>query len=260
MSTKRLILNATNKGGCGKSTFTVNLVQYLREHPWHPRFAAFDPDHANLTLRAFHPDVHFMDVDDPESMDRAVEVLEECDISVVDGLGSQQRRTFQKWIDETNLFSVTDAFDARITYVLMIEEDSETIEQAGEMMQLAGDSVDWLIVLNQRFNRRFSTWELSAQRELALSLGAREMILPKIPELLMTYMGNTKQTLSAAAGNPEVKILDRQRFKNLQRAIYASFDSVVDYIFPESAFDDVDPVDPSYSPEDAAPDVAKEAE
>src|SRR6202008_4543057 len=57
---KRLILILNGKGGVGKSFFAVNLVQYLKDRQI--AHAAFDSDDENSTLKRFHSEAEFINV------------------------------------------------------------------------------------------------------------------------------------------------------------------------------------------------------
>jgi cellulose biosynthesis protein BcsQ len=51
------------KGGVGKSFFAVNFVQYLKDKGI--PCTAVDTDNENSTLKRFHPEALFLDIEDP---------------------------------------------------------------------------------------------------------------------------------------------------------------------------------------------------
>ena len=55
------------KGGVGKSFFAVNLVQYLKDHSI--AHLAIDTDNENSTLKRFHPEATFLDIEDTKQID-----------------------------------------------------------------------------------------------------------------------------------------------------------------------------------------------
>jgi len=64
---KRLDLILNGKGGVGKSFFAVNFVQYLKDKGI--THVAIDSDNENSTLKRFHPDARFVDLDDRRGPD-----------------------------------------------------------------------------------------------------------------------------------------------------------------------------------------------
>lgn len=230
-ASKRLVLSASDKGGCGKSFFTIQLLQYLKEHPEEPKFRGFDPDHANRTLLAYHPDVaSFIDVDKPNSIDECVRVLESADISVVDGLGSQAKRTFRSWAEEVNLFDIAPDLDLAVTYVCIVEEDRDTILQTKDALTATGDKVNWIIVKNFKQAKSLSLWEESATRKMAQELGAIEIELPKLAEHLAVFLTSRSMPVGIAAQCPEISILDRQRYITYWRNLKAELEKAEAYI------------------------------
>jgi hypothetical protein len=212
---KRLIMMATDKGGVGKSFFCVQLMEWLARHPLKPGFAGFDPDHENKTLLRFHPDhTRFINVDMPDSIDICVSSLQEGnDISVVDGLGAQQKKTFQGWVDDVRLFEVTDQLDLRITYVLLIEEDPDVINQSRRMMDLVGDQVDWLVVRNLVRGPFTDLWESSTARKVARELNATEIEFIRVPDKVAKYCQGKNLPLATAAEEGDLWLLDKNRIE-----------------------------------------------
>jgi cellulose biosynthesis protein BcsQ len=58
---KRLDFILNGKGGVGKSFFAVNFVQFLKDKGI--AHVAIDSDNENSTLKRFHPDTRFLDLD-----------------------------------------------------------------------------------------------------------------------------------------------------------------------------------------------------
>lgn len=239
---KRLVISSTNKGGAGKSFFCVNLVEWLKSQESQPEFKAFDPDHANKTLLAFHPDVtEFVDVDRSKSMDACVQVLgTDVDISVVDGLGSQQKKAMMAWAEEINLFEVCEDVGVRITFVNIVEDDRDLIRQLKELMTEIGNKVDWVLVRNHKQSKEFFMWENSAAQKQARDLNAIEIELPRVPDHLAAWCNDKALTLVAAQTfKPEDEdeegpsMLDQQRFRTYWRLIDAEIDKASRYFLPQ---------------------------
>lgn len=232
---KRLILSATNKGGVGKSFLCIQLVEWLKRHPAKIAFTAFDPDHANTTLSSVHPDVtEFMDVETPRSIDRAVSVFKDKDISICDGLGSQQKKTFMAWAHEIDLFSIKEEIGFGITFLVVIEEDRDVILQTQELLKSVGDKVDWVIMKNHKQSTHNTLWEGTETQRLAHELKAIEIDIPRLHEHVATLL-TAKQWSVAQAADLVENIMDRNRYRTLWRLISSEFEKAERYLLPSEA-------------------------
>jgi|SRR5580698_8781560 cellulose biosynthesis protein BcsQ len=79
---KRLDLMLHGKGGVGKSFFAVNFVQFLKDKGIAP--IAIDSDNENSTLKRFHPDTRFLDLNNRRELDGIFTALEKADLVVMD--------------------------------------------------------------------------------------------------------------------------------------------------------------------------------
>src|ERR1700733_4792833 len=70
------------KGGVGKSFFAVNFVQYLKDQGI--AHAAVDTDNENSTLKRFHPESLFLDIEDPTEIDSVFATLDKTDLVIMD--------------------------------------------------------------------------------------------------------------------------------------------------------------------------------
>ena len=231
---KRIVLSSSNKGGVGKSFFNIQYVEWLREHPEKPTFRAFDPDDANKTLLSYHSEVtQFIDVDRSQSLDACLTVLsDEVAVSVVDGLGSQQKKTMLAWAKEISLFEVCRDNGIQITFVQIIEDDRDVILQCRSLLEEIGDAVDWLFVLNQKQGKDFMMWKDSETRKLAYALGGIEMVLPKVPDHIAVWCSSNRQSLVQAQSDKRPHLLDQQRFRTYWRLIKEEMDQVSKVLLP----------------------------
>jgi len=88
---KRINTIINGKGGVGKSFFAVNLIQYLKDKSI--PHVAIDTDNENSTLKRFHPEATFLDIEDAKEIDSIFAVLDTADLVVVD-CGRLQRIFF----------------------------------------------------------------------------------------------------------------------------------------------------------------------
>ncbi|MDD5200225.1 MAG: hypothetical protein PHC88_10540 [Terrimicrobiaceae bacterium] len=219
---KRLILVAMDKGGVGKSFFTILLSQWL--HAQSREFLAFDPDYLNSTLTRFVPESQFLDIRHSENLDRIIEVMEEHPLVLVDGVGSQQR-IFLDWLEETNLLTLRHAMRLELTLVLIVEEDKDTVHQAGEAVSRIGDQVDWLVVRNQKTMPSSRIYDHSKARKELLSCGAKEITLPKMNPEQVFFLQQQSMTIERALDSNRLFLIDRQRLVDYRRAIFSQFDA-----------------------------------
>jgi cellulose biosynthesis protein BcsQ len=80
--TKRINLILNGKGGVGKSFFAVNFVQFLKDR--NVEYSAYDCDNENSTLKRFHADVEFFNLEGRRALDPIFRSLEKSDLGVLD--------------------------------------------------------------------------------------------------------------------------------------------------------------------------------
>jgi hypothetical protein len=219
---KRLILVAMDKGGVGKSFFTILLTQWLHER--HKAFLAFDPDYHNSTLTRFVPESQFLDIRHSENLDRIIEVMEDHPLVLVDGVGSQQR-IFLDWLEETNLLKLRHAMNLELTLVLIVEEDKDTVHQAGEAVSRIGTQVDWLVVRNFKTMPTTRIYDQSKARKELLGCGAKEMSMAKMTDHLVVYLQQQSLTIERALGDGRLFLIDRQRLVDYRKSIFSQFEA-----------------------------------
>lgn len=239
---KRFILEATDKGGVGKTFVMTQLIQYLKEEYPGLNLKAYDPDEANKSLLAFQEDITSMvNVEDPLALDRMALNLQEYDVVLVDGLGSQQTNVFQHWIEDTSLLDVLEELGAKPTFLLVVTDDRENIKQARRILEMRGDRVEWLIVRNrltprqmERPDDRSSTdlWLGSETRKLALELGAKEILFPELVPTFAKLLNKDMIPVSVGASSEVYDVLARNRYKTTWRKIKAAFDNAKEVILP----------------------------
>src|SRR5512132_1743811 len=70
---KQINLIINGKGGVGKSFFATNFVQYLKD--FGIAHCAIDSDHENSTLKRFHPESEFINLEHRREIDRVFTAL-----------------------------------------------------------------------------------------------------------------------------------------------------------------------------------------
>lgn len=206
---------ASDKGGVGKSFWTVNYVQWLKDTQ--RVFRAIDPDNTNSTLTRFHPDALFVDVANPESMDQIALSFDEVPLVVVDGMGGQ-KGVFLNWMESVDLFSIAPELGIQITFVIIVDEDKDTVYQAGETLRQIGKEVDWVVIRNLKTVGKTSIWDESEARKTAYSLGAREITFPKFSDHLISTLQKLNLPISRAVADARFNLLDQTRCKKYVEA------------------------------------------
>src|SRR5881628_3354402 len=111
---KRINLIINGKGGVGKSFFATNFVQYLKDQQM-PHIA-IDTDNENSTLKRFHPDARFVDLDNRRALDGIFGALEKSNLVVMD-CRAASTDLFIDYFEEIDLLEVLSALDTALTLV-----------------------------------------------------------------------------------------------------------------------------------------------
>lgn len=237
-STKRLVLVATNKGGVGKSTAIINIADHLNEQGI--PFVAFDPDHANASFARFFAKedgsredfMRLVNIADDSSLDQITRVFDEenANLVLVDGVGAQQE-TFLNWIEDIGLFDRAKEMNLRITFVLVVDEDKDTVDQALAVAGRAGEEVDYLVIRNLKNSEETRIYDSSTARKMLTGpLNGKEITFPKLKGNLVSIIQSESLRLSEAEKHDKVYVNDRMRFKRYRSLVEAELAKVKDLI------------------------------
>jgi hypothetical protein len=229
--TKRLVVPATSKGGVGKSYLTINLCEWLRAQG--VPFVAFDPDWCNSSLTRFFPEAEFIDISEAVHLDNVIRAFERTDLVLTDGVGSLQAK-FIDWLEETRVFDLREDLSLDITMLLIIEEDKETVFQAGQAVQRIGDRANWLVVRNLKTSPVTEIYDNSNARKALLEVGAKEITMERLPWNLNSMLQKTSKSLGALTEDESIFFLERQRMRSYQQRLFDEFSSARDFLLPGS--------------------------
>ena len=238
MKRKRLILVATDKGGVGKSTFSIHVADYLKEKG--EKFIAFDPDSANNSFARFFTEngkpekwMRFINIMEDTSLDQITKALEEeTDIVLVDGIASQQK-AFLNWIEEIDLFNRRKELSLDITFVLVVDEDVDTVEQVLTTVKRAEENVEYLVVKNLKNAETSEIYDSSQARKMINLFSPIEIVFPKLKGPLVTIIQSKSLTLSKASKDERVYKNDQMRFGNYKKRIWGELDKAKDLLVPK---------------------------
>lgn len=237
--TRRFLISATCKGGVGKSFFLVNLADWYVELD--QPFVFFDSDACNGTLTRFYPDSKFLDLENErEGTQKLFEALEASEVIAWDAVGARTGY-LPEWIEQSLLTHENAHPDFRPTVILMIEEDKDTVFQAGETARILGDKVDWLVVKNLKTCSTTEIYDNSKARQELLRLGAVEITMERVPWSLLATIQRTSRTLSSLVLDESLPFLERQRLRTFQRRFFEQLETARHLLLPARTTETVEP-------------------
>ncbi|MGI8966183.1 MAG: hypothetical protein ACR2H1_08880, partial [Limisphaerales bacterium] len=170
---KRLDLILNGKGGVGKSFFAVNFVQFLKDRGI--AHAAIDSDNENSTLKRFHPDTRFLDLDNRRELDGIFAALEKSNLVVMD-CRAASTDLFIDYFAEIDLSAVLSELGATLTLVMPVNHESDSVDQIQRLADQFGKKCNYVVVRNASHSESFALFESSEVRaQLKEKLGGREI-------------------------------------------------------------------------------------
>ena len=230
---KQINLVINGKGGVGKSFFATNFVQYLKDRGHDHR--AIDSDHENSTLKRFHPEADFINLEHRREIDAVFTTAETSDLLVID-CRAASTDLFIDFFDEVGLTEVLRTLDARLTVICPVNHEADSVEQVRILSDALENECRWLVLKNEAHSDAFKIYENSkTRRRLLDSLAAREITMPRLYDWLVTSLNEHNVTITTALRDPEFNLLDRQRLKHWQSRFNQQLDGVDDLILPHRA-------------------------
>ena len=227
---KQINLVINGKGGVGKSFFAVNFIQYLKDRGHVHR--AIDSDHENSTLKRFHPESDFINLEHRREIDRMFTTVENCDLLVID-CRAASTDLFIDFFDEVGLAEVLRTLDARLTVICPVNHEADSVEQLRILSAALGDGCRWVIVKNEAHSDTFKLYESSkTRRHLLDALYAREIAMPRLHDWLVAALNEHNVPITAGLQHPGFNLLDRQRLKHWQTGFYRLLESAADLLLP----------------------------
>lgn len=228
---KKINTVINGKGGVGKSFFAVNFVQYLKDNGI--AHTAVDTDNENSTLKRFHPEATFLDIEDPTEIDSVFAALDKTDLVVMD-CRAASTDIFLDYFEEVRIFDLLKSFDASLNLIMPVNHETDSVEQIRSISDRLNRNANYLIVKNEALSGRFANYETSTTRtRLVKELAAKEIIMPKLYDWLVADLNRHDSTISAAIKNPAFDFFNRQRLQNWQHGFYDELKSVRDLLLPK---------------------------
>ena len=229
---KQLVIILNGKGGVGKSFFATNLVQYLKDQQIEHH--AIDTDNENSTLKRFHSEAEFININNVQEIDALFAALEKSSLVVVD-CRAASTDIFLDYFAEVRAFEILEMLDAALTIVSPVNHEADSVEQVKIIAEALGAKSRYLIVRNQAHSEQFRIYDNSQTRSRVLGeLAGREIVMPRLYDWLVTGLNETNLSMTAAIAGSEFSLVDRQRLKNWQAHFYEQLDLVRDLILPNA--------------------------
>jgi CobQ/CobB/MinD/ParA nucleotide binding domain len=227
---KRLDLILNGKGGVGKSFFAVNFVQFLTDRGI--AHIAIDSDNENSTLKRFHPDTRFLDLNNRRELDGIFSALEKANLVVMD-CRAASTDLFIDFFTEIDLPTVLSAMGATLTLVMPVNHESDSVDQIQRLADQFGKKCNYVVVRNAAHSESFALFESSEVRaQLKDKFGGREITMTRMQDWLVESLNAENLTITAATKHPAFSLLDRQRLQTWQRKLYTEIESVTDLLLP----------------------------
>jgi CobQ/CobB/MinD/ParA family nucleotide binding protein len=225
-----IILNG--KGGVGKSFFATNFVQFLKDKKI--PHVAIDTDNENSTLKRFHSEAEFINIEDEQGIDSIFPALEKAPLVVVD-CRAASTDIFLDYFAEVKVFDILREMDARLTVISPVNHEADSIEQVKIVAEALGSRCKYVVIKNQAHSEHFTIYEKSKTRSRLIDeLDAREIVMPKLYDWLVTALNQTNLTITAAIANPDFSLVNRQRLKNWREKFFEQIERTLDVLIPIS--------------------------
>ena len=153
---KQINLIINGKRGVGKSFFATNFVQYLKDCGI--AHCAIDRDHENSTLKRFHPEAEFINLEHRREIDRVFTAADTFDLLVID-CRAASTDLFIDFFDEVNLTEVLRSPGARLTVICPVNHEADSVEQLRILSDALHDQSAWVVVKNEAHSDTFKIYD-----------------------------------------------------------------------------------------------------
>ena len=228
--TKRINLILNGKGGVGKSFFAVNFVQFLKDR--NIEYSAYDCDNENSTLKRFHADVEFFNLEGRRALDPIFRSLEKSDLVVVD-CRAASTGVFFNYFDVIELRPTLQELAADLTVIVPVNHETDSVDQLQRLVNKLGDACSYVVLRNQVHDETFTLYDQSVIRQrLQKDLRAREITMTKLQPFLVEELSLNNLTITPAIQDGRLHLLDRRRLQTWQRKLYTEIESAAELLLP----------------------------
>lgn len=201
----------------------MNLVQYLKDRQHEHR--AVDTDNENSTLKRYHTEAAFADLNDPRGLDSLFATLADTPLVVVDGRAASTDLVLD-YFAEVSAFELLEGMNAGLIVVMPVNHEADSVTQIKLIADALADRCRYVIVKNQAHSEQFTLYERSKTRaRLMDELNAGELVMPRMYDWLVAALNQHNLMATQAQTHSSFNVVDRQRLKNWQKTFYAQVDA-----------------------------------
>jgi hypothetical protein len=204
------------KGGVGKSMVARLLAQYFidKDIP----FVGFDTDRSHGALLRFYADYASpVLVDRYEALDHIVEAAVELPgVRVLVDLAAQTYDPLVRWMDDSGILNMADDTGFTLHYWHVMDSGRDSVDLLTRLLDRYGNSMHYVLVLNQLRGDDFGQLERSGQLERARSHGAKVITLKHLADAVAQKIDAHNTSFWAAktdtsGGDASLRLMERQR-------------------------------------------------
>lgn len=230
---KQINIVLNGKGGVGKSFFAANFAQYLKDHQI--EHCSIDTDNENSTLKRFHPDAEFINIENVQEIDLIFASLERSNLVLVD-CRAASTDIFLDYFTEVKVFEILEMLGASLTLISPVNHEADSVEQVKIIADTLAGRCRYIVVKNQSHSEHFRIYDKSRTRSRIIDeLAGREIVMPKLYDWLVAALNESNLTITAAITHPEFSLVDRQRLKNWQSKFFDQIEQVREFLLPDTA-------------------------
>jgi MinD-like ATPase involved in chromosome partitioning or flagellar assembly len=231
MKTKSLVIVAGTKGGTGKSLTATLIYSWLKEKG--TRVAAFDGDNENSTLCRFIPEAAFVDMRQPNAIDKILEPITEdtADIVLLDSRAGTSDEMLD-WLRSIGIEAIQKELSCQITIVATVTAVMDTIEQLKRWSEELQGTVRWLVVRNNLGGPTDQYDSSKLRKKITEEYKGKEITLPKLQEFLMQTLDKASLTIHAASQSKTLDFVNRSRCAVILKPATEQLNSVQEVILP----------------------------
>jgi hypothetical protein len=205
-------------------------VQFLKDKGI--AHVAIDSDNENSTLKRFHPDTRFLDLNNRRELDGIFSALEKASLVVMD-CRAASTDLFIDYFTEIDLPAVLSAMSATLTLVMPVNHESDSVDQIQRLADQFGKKCGYVVVRNAAHSESFALFESSEVRtQIKDKLGGREISMTRLQDWLVESLNAENLAITSATKHSAFSLLDRQRLQTWQRKLYTEIESVADLLLP----------------------------
>lgn len=236
---KRVIFTQGGKGGVGKTTLAVSLVEWFRAQKKSVQILDFDVENEEASgLKCFIPEAVKFNIHREGSLDAIFDILDDkgADVLIIDQAAASGEPTF-RWFEDMAEAATTEGIS--FTAIGVVTGDPGSVQALLKWADKLQDNVDYLVALNQMNDPEedFNSWNTDASahefREAfnpaVLTMKSR---LPEFEELLRTSGHTLGQVVAGKVTGKLAWARWKLRAKGYQTALNTGFDDVADFLLP----------------------------